>query len=121
MCRGRYLPATMLSNSINGDVTSGARANHEADHDHGAGVAGGCTAVYRPGHITELGVSPGGIPHKQLTAERLAQVIGVMVTNTSMRARAAALGERLQAEDGVGSALKVIEQVLKMPETLSPE
>lgn len=59
-------------------------------------------------HITELGVSPGGIPHKQLSADKLADAIRVMVTDGNMRARAAALGEKLRAEDGIGEAVRVI-------------
>jgi UDP:flavonoid glycosyltransferase YjiC (YdhE family) len=59
-----------------------------------------------------LGVGPKPIPQKQLTAERLAEAIHIAVTDQAMRARAADLGRRLQAEDGVGRAVEVIQDYL---------
>jgi sterol 3beta-glucosyltransferase len=44
-----------------------------------------------------------------LTAESLAAAIQQAVTDREMRERAAALGERLRAEDGVGRAVALIE------------
>ena len=60
--------------------------------------------------VTELGVGPRPIPRCQLTAERLAAAITSAVTDKDMRARAAALGERIRAEDGVGRAIEIIER-----------
>jgi sterol 3beta-glucosyltransferase len=48
-----------------------------------------------------------------LTSERLAAAITATVTNAPMRQRAAALGEAVRAEDGVGNAVAVIERYLK--------
>jgi sterol 3beta-glucosyltransferase len=59
--------------------------------------------------VTELGVGPRSIPRRQLTAERLAAAIAQAVTDKDMRARAAMLGERIRAEDGVARAIEVIE------------
>ena len=47
---------------------------------------------------------------KKLTAEKLAQAIDTAVQDTALRARAAALGERIRAENGVAHAAEVIER-----------
>lgn len=47
---------------------------------------------------------------KQLTPEKLAEAIQVAVTDNGLRARAAALGEKIRAEDGVGRAVEIIER-----------
>lgn len=60
--------------------------------------------------VTELGVGPRPIPRRQLTAERLAASITSAVTDKGLQARAAALGELIYAEDGVGRAIGVIER-----------
>jgi len=59
--------------------------------------------------VTELGVGPQPIPRRKLTAERLAAAITTATTNQNMRARAAALGERIRAEDGVARTIEIIE------------
>ncbi|MCJ7678020.1 MAG: glycosyltransferase [Anaerolineales bacterium] len=61
------------------------------------------------GRIAELGVGPQPIPRSKLTAERLAKALHETVTDTAMRERAAWLGGAIRAEDGVGSAVRVIE------------
>jgi UDP:flavonoid glycosyltransferase YjiC (YdhE family) len=61
--------------------------------------------------VAALGVGPQPIPRRRLTVERLAQAIQQAVTDQAMRQRAAALGARIQAEDGVARAVAVIEQV----------
>lgn len=58
--------------------------------------------------VCQLGVGPRPIPRKQLTAERLAAAITAAVTDREMRARAAALGEKIRAEDGVARAVEII-------------
>jgi UDP:flavonoid glycosyltransferase YjiC (YdhE family) len=62
--------------------------------------------------ITELGVSPGSIPHKKLAADALARSIQAMVRDESMRMRAAALGEKLRLENGIQNALQIIHQII---------
>jgi sterol 3beta-glucosyltransferase len=47
---------------------------------------------------------------KTLTAEKLAEAIQVAVTDSDLRARAAALGEKICAEDGVARAIEIIER-----------
>ena len=62
--------------------------------------------------VKALGVGPEPIPAKQLTADRLAAAIDQAVSDRQMRARAAALGEAIRGEDGVGNAVKIVQQVL---------
>jgi UDP:flavonoid glycosyltransferase YjiC (YdhE family) len=62
--------------------------------------------------VAALGVGPAPIPRKQLTVERLATAIQIVTGDTGMRARAAALGERIRAEDGVARAVELIQRDL---------
>jgi UDP:flavonoid glycosyltransferase YjiC (YdhE family) len=61
--------------------------------------------------IAELGVGPEPIPRKKLTVERLAHAIREAVTDQTMRQRAANLGSRIQAEDGIARAVAVVQQI----------
>jgi UDP:flavonoid glycosyltransferase YjiC (YdhE family) len=61
--------------------------------------------------VHHLGVGPAPIPRSKLTVDRLAQAIQEAVTNTAMRQRAAELGSKIQAEDGVANAVKIIQQM----------
>jgi len=58
--------------------------------------------------VATLGVGPQPIPRKQLSADRLAQAIYIAVTDAEMRRRAAELGKKIQAEDGVARAVEII-------------
>jgi UDP:flavonoid glycosyltransferase YjiC (YdhE family) len=58
--------------------------------------------------VESLGVGPHPIPRSRLTAERLAYAITQAVTDPALRQRAAALGEKIRAEDGVGEAVRII-------------
>ncbi len=60
-------------------------------------------------HAYALGVGPEPIPRKRLTADRLANALRTAVENASLQQRAAAIGQALRAEDGVGNAVRVIE------------
>jgi len=63
------------------------------------------------------GVSPAPIPAGKLTADQLAQAITEATESESIRQRAAEVGEAIRAEDGVGNAIQVIQQILeKQPE-----
>ena len=48
--------------------------------------------------------------NKKLTSEKLATAIAEMVDNPEFHQRAAVLGEKIQAEDGVARAIEVIQQ-----------
>jgi len=58
--------------------------------------------------VARLGAGPPPIPHKQITAVNLAAAIHRVVTDERMRARAAELGRRIRAEDGVATAVQRI-------------
>jgi sterol 3beta-glucosyltransferase len=58
--------------------------------------------------VRELGVGPRPIPRKKLTARGLAEAIEVAVRDRTTRERAASLGERIRAEDGVSHAVDVV-------------
>ncbi len=62
--------------------------------------------------VADLGVGPAPIPFKTLTAEKLAQVIQSAVSDTQMRQRAAELGAKLRAENGLNTAVRVINRYL---------
>jgi UDP:flavonoid glycosyltransferase YjiC (YdhE family) len=61
--------------------------------------------------VMDLGVGPAPIPRKKLTAERLAQAIQTAVTDQILRERAADLGAKIRAEDGIARAVAVVRQV----------
>ena len=60
--------------------------------------------------IVKLGVGPRLPDAKNLTAEKLAQAIDIAVTGTNLRARAAAFGEKIRAENGVSRAVEIIDR-----------
>ncbi len=84
-----------------------------------AGLWAGVPAVVTPffgdqpfwgQRVHELGVGPRPIPRQRLTADRLAEAIHCAVSDTAMRERAAHLGERIRAENGIERAVAVLEQ-----------
>jgi UDP:flavonoid glycosyltransferase YjiC (YdhE family) len=61
------------------------------------------------GHrVKTLKVGPAPISRKQLSIERLSNAIQFAVKNTAIRQRAAELGERIRAENGVKAAVDLI-------------
>jgi sterol 3beta-glucosyltransferase len=90
-------------------------------HHGGAGTTGlalqaGVPAIVVPftvdqpfwgSRVAALGVGPTPIPRKRLTQELLADALRRTVADEAMRARAAALGERIRAEDGVAEAVAI--------------
>lgn len=63
--------------------------------------------------VAALGVGPEPIPRQQLTVERLVQAIQRALTDRMMRQRAADLGTKIQAEDGIARAVAVVQQLEK--------
>lgn len=61
--------------------------------------------------VRRLGAGPQSIPQKQVTAGNLANAFDQLIHNARMRKRAAAIGERLRAEDGVATAVAFIEKI----------
>jgi UDP:flavonoid glycosyltransferase YjiC (YdhE family) len=62
--------------------------------------------------IARLGVGPEPILQQQLTVERLARAIHQAVSDEGMRTRAAELGRKVRAEDGVGAAVDALHAFL---------
>lgn len=60
--------------------------------------------------VMELGVGPAPVPRKSLTVERLASAIEKAVSDQEMHLRAAQLGEKIRAEDGVARAVEIIQR-----------
>jgi UDP:flavonoid glycosyltransferase YjiC (YdhE family) len=84
-----------------------------------AGLRAGVPAVICPyfgdqpfwaERVSELGAGPAPIPQRRLTAQALAAAIRAAVEDPSLRTGAAALGERLRAEDGVARAVELVER-----------
>jgi sterol 3beta-glucosyltransferase len=69
--------------------------------------------------VADLGVGPPPIPRQMLTVDRLAAAIHTAVSDPAMRARAAALGRRIQLEDGVTCGVQVVQQHLTLAQQAS--
>lgn len=59
--------------------------------------------------VHRLGVGPSPIPRKALTAKRLAEAIQLAVNDQGIQARCQAIAQKIQTENGVQQAIKVIE------------
>ena len=62
--------------------------------------------------VEKLGVGPKPIPRLKLTAGKLAAAITRAVTDEGIKSRADALGEQIRAEDGVGNAVRAVEEII---------
>jgi sterol 3beta-glucosyltransferase len=62
--------------------------------------------------VEQLGVGVHCASFSKVTADQLAAALREVTTDTALRQRAAALGERIRAEDGVGQAVAVIQKQL---------
>ncbi len=60
--------------------------------------------------VLRAGVGPQPIHQNRVTADNLAYALRVATTHAPMIQQAAALGEKLRAEDGVGNAVRLIER-----------
>jgi sterol 3beta-glucosyltransferase len=65
--------------------------------------------------VAALGVGPRPVPRTKLTVDRLADAIRTAATDQPMRLRAAELGGKLRAEDGVAKAVDTILTYLPRP------
>ncbi|MFZ5809278.1 MAG: glycosyltransferase [Chloroflexota bacterium] len=62
--------------------------------------------------IVELGVGPKPIRYKKLTAERLQEAIHIGLGNSQIQQKAAELGQKIRAENGIENALSIFEKML---------
>ncbi len=99
-----------------------AVVHHGGAGTTGAGLRAGVPSIITPvsndqpfwaRRVKALGVGPDPIPHKRLTADRLAHAMRVAVTQEPMRRRAAALGQTIRAEDGVGNGMRIFDQTIR--------
>ncbi|GER91091.1 hypothetical protein KDW_52530 [Dictyobacter vulcani] len=84
-----------------------------------AGLAAGVPSIVTPffadqpfwgQRVYELGVGPKPIARRRLTADNLTTAIESVMSDGEMRKRAASLGERIRAENGIAQAVAIIEQ-----------
>ncbi|NIO04363.1 MAG: glycosyltransferase [Proteobacteria bacterium] len=94
-----------------------AVVHHGGTGTTGAGLRAGVPSVIVPffadqpfwaWRVRELRVGPRPIPQKKLSAEQLTAAIHETTSNREMKMRAAALGQRIQAEDGVAQAVAAL-------------
>jgi sterol 3beta-glucosyltransferase len=94
-----------------------AVVHHGGAGTTGAGLRAGVPSIVIPftteqafwgQRVHNLGVGPAPISRRKLTVDRLAQAIEEAVTNIAMRQRAAELGAKIQAEDGIANAVEII-------------
>lgn len=97
----------------------GAVMHHGGAGSTGAGLRAGVPSLITPfagdqilwaERVVKLGVGPRAPNHRQLTAEKLAEAIQAAVHDSALRERAAALGEKIRAEDGIARAVEIIER-----------
>ncbi|MBO1349292.1 MAG: hypothetical protein EBE86_018745 [Hormoscilla sp. GUM202] len=62
--------------------------------------------------LAHLHLAPPPIPQQQLTAERLAAAIRTAMGDRDLRGRVRAIGNLIQAEDGVARAVEAIHQFI---------
>ncbi|MDX2162403.1 MAG: glycosyltransferase [bacterium] len=83
-----------------------------------AGVPGGIVVhagdqAYWGRRTYELGVGAQPIPRAALTVENLSGMIRALTGDPALRERAAALGERIRAEDGIGNAVRAFTHIVQ--------
>jgi UDP:flavonoid glycosyltransferase YjiC (YdhE family) len=59
-----------------------------------------------------LGIGPAPIPHRAMTADKLAAAIDTMLNDSEMRRKASMLGQRMRSEDGARRAVEIVEQLV---------
>jgi sterol 3beta-glucosyltransferase len=65
--------------------------------------------------VAELGAGPQPIPLKHLSPTSLAAAMLAAQNDPSMRRRAAQVGERIRAENGVAETVRLVDELMKTP------
>jgi len=95
-----------------------AVVHHGGAGTTGAGMRAGVPTVICPffgdqpfwgRRVAALGIGPEPIAQKRLTVERLAAALRSVTEDAGMRDRAAALGAKIKAENGISRAIQAIE------------
>lgn len=96
-----------------------AVVHHGGAGTTGAGLRAGVPNILIPftadqpfwaARVRKLGAGPEPIPLRKLTAERLAAAIDTALSDKAIRARCRELGKKIDAEDGVERAVKLVVQ-----------
>jgi sterol 3beta-glucosyltransferase len=96
-----------------------AVVHHGGAGSTGAGLRAGVPSIIAPvvgdqyvwaKQVAKLGVGPQVPELKSLTAEKLAEVIRIAISDPDIQNRAAQLGEKIRAENGVAQAVEIIER-----------
>jgi sterol 3beta-glucosyltransferase len=96
-----------------------AVVHHGGAGSTGAGLRAGVPSLITPvaadqyawaAQVVKSGVGPQAPELKSLTAEKLAGAIRMAVNDSDLRTRAAQLGEKIRAENGVAQAVDIIER-----------
>lgn len=99
-----------------------AAVHHGGAGTVAAGLTAGVPAVVVPffadqffwgRRVAALGAGPAPLPMAELDAARLAGRLRAVLASRSMRERAAEMGSRLRAEDGVAAAVRLIDRYLR--------
>jgi sterol 3beta-glucosyltransferase len=69
--------------------------------------------------VHELGVGPQPIPQKKLSVMALAEAINITTTDSEIRHRAEAMGEKIRVEDGIGNAVEIINRTVGSPASIA--
>lgn len=97
-----------------------AVVHHAGAGTSAAGLRAGVPTVATPvvsdepfwgSRMAQLGVGPKPIPHRKLTADRLAEAVRAAVTSSHHRERAAWVADRIAGEDGAGHILTAVEKL----------
>lgn len=64
--------------------------------------------------VFQLGVGPKPIPAKRITPGRLASALDTVLHDSAIIDQAQRIGEKLQAEDGVGQAVAYIQNYVHL-------
>ncbi|MBW4439065.1 MAG: glycosyltransferase [Pleurocapsa minor GSE-CHR-MK-17-07R] len=100
----------------------GAVVHHGGAGTTAAGLRAGVPSIIVPfmgdqpfwgRRVMDMGVGPAPILRRQLSAQRLAQAITTAMTDQAMRARAADLGGRIRAEDGIANAVEFVTRAVE--------
>lgn len=100
----------------------GAVVHHGGAGTTAAGLRAGVPSIVIPffgdqlfwgQRVAELGVGAEPIPRQKLTVEQLAKAIQQVMTDRRMRQRAADLGSKIQAEDGIAELVTVVRNIEK--------
>jgi sterol 3beta-glucosyltransferase len=97
-----------------------AVVHHAGAGTSAAGLRAGVPTVATPvvsdepfwaSRMAQLGVGPRPIPHRRLTADRLAAAVGAAVTSGHHRERAEWVAARIAGEDGAGHIVTAVEKL----------